>query len=307
MNNLLFLLILPLLSFTVGEQNRSPYEPTFPPEIIFVKGGSFDMGCAKNSPGYYSDERLHPQTLSDFYIGKYLVTIADFARFVEETDYLTEAERKGVLIRNEKDMWQKVSGVSWRCDVRGNQRPISEHHYPVTHVTWNDAKAYCAWLSEKTGDHYDLPSEAQWEYAARSRGKAVLYSWGSQATDGKSEGNVADETGKTQMKHLIIKAGYDDGFAFTSPVGTYPPNELGVYDMTGNVWEWCEDMYQQEYPSAPPKDYRCLEGKDLRVVRGGSWFDRLRYCRVTKRNFNYPDLSAGHYGFRVAMRAETRE
>jgi formylglycine-generating enzyme required for sulfatase activity len=198
-------------------------------------------------------------------------------------------------------MWESAPGINWRHDAQGNERPFSAYSYPVIHVSWNDARAYCAWLSKKTGDHYHLPSEAQWEYAARSRGKEVLYSWGNQENDGKSEGNLADETGKTQMKHLFIKEGYDDGYAYTSPVGSFPPNALGAYDMTGNVWEWCEDYYLADYPASPPKDYCCLEGKRYRVVRGGSWFDRLRYCRVTKRNSNYPELSAGHYGFRVAM------
>lgn len=271
------------------------------PETIFVKGGTFSMGSSKTSAGHYSDERLHAQSLSDYYIGKYEVTVADFARFVEETDFQTEAERGGgSTIRNDEDRWETVLGMNWRFDVKGNKRPFSEYNHPVIHVTWNDANAYCTWLSEKTGEHYHLPSEAQWEYAARSRGKTVLYSWGSHTAGEKAGGNVADETGKTKMKDLFILEGYDDGFAYTSPVGSFRANALGAFDMTGNVWEWCQDYYLEDYPESPEKNHVGPESGHNRVVRGGSWFDRLRYCRVAKRNNNYPTYRAGHYGFRVA-------
>lgn len=266
------------------------------PEMVFVKGGTFRMG---SDDGQDDEKPVHTVTVSDFRMGKYEVTVAEFEKFVSETGYRTEAEKGDGSYIWTGSTWEKKAGVNWRCDAQGNVRRSSELNHPVIHVSWNDAVAYCGWLGQTTGNEYRLPTEAEWEYAARSGNKNYKYSWGNFGPEGKRGGNIADESAKRVWNCNWNWQGYDDGFAYTSPVGSYDPNELGLYDMTGNVWEWCADWYDSEYykkstehnPTGPSS------GTD-RVLRGSSWGSIPIDVRCASRNNSQPYNRYSSYGFR---------
>ena len=168
-------------------------------------------------------------------MGKYEVTVAEFAQFVEEENYKTDAENGGGSM-----IWTiggnlKKADVSWRCDAAGKVRDKSTYNHPVIYVSWNDAIAYCAWLTNKTGIPYRLPTEAEWEYAAGNGAAHTKYSWGKEEPAGKTGGNVDGE---------------GDGYRFTAPVGSFVANSFKLFDLSGNVWEWCADWYDSSYGSA---------------------------------------------------------
>jgi formylglycine-generating enzyme required for sulfatase activity len=251
-------------------------------EMIFVQGGQFRMGGEE-----YDDEKpIHTVNVADFYMSKYPVTLAEFAQFIAETGYKTEAEKgDGSYVWDGKD-WKKGRGVNWRCGVDGRPRPQGEDQHPVIHVSWNDAQAYCEWLSRKTGKHYQLPSEAQWEYAARGGIQSQGYTY--------AGSNNLDEVG-------WYNANSNNS---TQPVGLKKPNELGLYDLSGNVWEWCQDEWHSNYEGAPD-DGRAWENKgkpgSYRVVRGGSWGDIPVNCRVADRYYYNPGARYSGLGFRVVF------
>jgi formylglycine-generating enzyme required for sulfatase activity len=205
-----------------------------------------------------SDEKpVHPVTVGDFYMGKYEVTVAQFRQFVNETGYQTDAGKGDGSYIWTGSAWEKRSGVTWKCDAVGNIRPQGAYNHPVIHVSWNDANEYCLWLSRKTGKSYRLPNEAEWEYAAGSGTPHTKYSWGFGDPYGKNGGNVADESATRKFEWTGTWGGYDDDHETTAPVGSFNPNDFGLYDMTGNVWEWCGDWYGSNYykssPSLNPK------------------------------------------------------
>ena len=229
------------------------------------------------------------------------MTLRQFKTFVDAAGYQTDAEKEGwSWAWNGKD-WEKMNGVSWRDDAEGARRPENEYKHPVIHVSWNDAKAYCEWLSRKTGKTYRLPTEAEWEYAAGNGAKHHTYSWGNGNPAGKKGGNVADEAAKRKFPDSKVFAGYDDGYVFTAPAGSYEPNELGLYDMSGNVWEWCEDWYHDSYKGAPSDGSAWLSPEgSTRVIRGGSWYLTPARARVAYRSSDLPAFRFYYVGFRLA-------
>ncbi|MDD5766447.1 MAG: SUMF1/EgtB/PvdO family nonheme iron enzyme [Candidatus Marinimicrobia bacterium] len=264
--------------------------------MIFVKGGTFQMG---SNDGEDDEKPVHTITVSDFWIGKYEVTVAEFEKFISETGYQTDAEKGDGSNFWTGSTWEKKAGVNWRCDAQGNVRRSSELNHPVIHVSWNDAVAYCDWLSRKTGRIYRLPTEAEWEYAARSGGKNYKYAWGNFGPEGKLGGNVADESAKKALGWSGTWEGYDDGYVYTAPVGFFEPNELGLYDMTGNVWEWCADWYDAKYyKKSPQNDPQGPSSGDSRVLRGGSWGDGPIYVRCAFRVGSNPGFRNNGSGFR---------
>ncbi|MBN3036792.1 MAG: SUMF1/EgtB/PvdO family nonheme iron enzyme [Bacteroidales bacterium] len=272
-------------------------------EMVFVQGGTFTMGCTGEQGSDCEDDEkpAHQVTLSDYYIGKYEVTVGQFKQFIDATGYRTDAEKGGGSYLWNGKKWEIKESVTWRCNAEGNTRPVSENGHPVIHVSWNDATEYCKWLSRQTGKNYRLPTEAEWEYAARSRGKAYKYSWG----NGGPSGNIADESAKKVFSDWSVWKGYDDGYVYTAPVGKFNANDLGLHDMSGNVWEWCSDWYGALYYSASPvsNPWGPSDGTH-RVVRGGSWGDGPRGCRVSSRSRGTPDLRYDGNGFRLAMDSE---
>ncbi len=261
---------------TVQKNRTSSINFYFTPEIsleenlIFVQGGTFQMGSNE-----YDDEKpVHSVTVNDFYIGKYEVTVAEFNAFINATGHKTDAEKNGYSwIWTGK--WEKQNGVTWKCDVKGKTRPSSEYSHPVIHVSWNDANAYCKWKGGR------LPTEAEWEYAARGGNKSNNYTY----SGSNNIGTVAWYNNNSGSK--------------THKVGTKQPNELGIYDMSGNVWEWCLDWYDSDYYSISPRNNPTgASSGTRRVLRGGGWGYSDYGCRVAIRTDNDPGRSGNPCGFR---------
>ncbi len=264
--------------------------------FVLVKGGSFFMG---SEDGEGDEKPVHHVSLGDYYLGKYEITVAQFKTFIDDTGYPTDAETDDGSNFWNGSSWEKKSEVDWRCDALGNRRPSSEYNHPVIHVSWNDAKAYSDWLTRKTGKTYRLPTEAEWEYAAGNGGRHTKYSWGNRDNVGKRRGNVAVETAKRTFFSWAIFKGSTDRYVYSAPVGSFDANDFGLYDMSGNVWEWCSDWYgsydfgSQTNPIGPG------DGSG-RVLRGGSWDDYPQFCRVANRNGISPGSRYAFFGFRLA-------
>lgn len=263
------------------------------PELVFVRGGTFTMGDVMGD-NEETDETTHSVTLSDFYIGKYEVTLAQFKLFVEATGYQTDAEKEGYSYKWTTE-WVKAEGKNWRHNTAGDIQTDDRH--PVINVSWNDAVAYCAWASQISGKEYRLPTEAQWEYAAREGGKKLRFGNGKNTLDPRE----ANYDGRAAYKKDYSVAG--DYRAKTLPVGSFSGNSLGLYDMTGNVWEWCSDWYAADYyAKSPTRDPENTTLAQYRVLRGGSWFSNARDCRVAYRGINAPAYRGYFIGFRLSVR-----
>jgi len=170
----------------------------------------------------------------------------------------------------------------------------------VVNVTWNDAVKFCEWLSRKEGKTYELPTEAEFEYACRA-GTTTRFWTGEGAESLMGSANAADASAKKRFTDWETTEG-DDGYVFTAPVGRFRPNPWGLYDMAGNVWEWCADG-QREYGPEPVKDPRGpAEGN--RLLRGGSFFGNPKYCRSADRYQAAPETRNVNFGFRVALRPD---
>ncbi len=242
-------------------------------DMVAVEGGTFQMG---SNNGEDDEKPVHSVSLSDFCIGKTEVTIGQYLVFCKETDsHYPKWLEKGneYNIHTGTNDYYKKAGMS-----------ESNEDNPITGISWNDAIAFCNWLGDKTGKHYRLPTEAEWEYAVRGGKK----SRGHEYSGSNTIGNVA---------------WYDDNSGGkTHPVGTKQSNELGLYDMTGNVWEWCSDWYNSGYYKNSPRNnpQGASSGTD-RVNRGGSWNNDARYCRVANRSIWDPGYRDNNLGFRLAV------
>jgi formylglycine-generating enzyme required for sulfatase activity len=243
-----------------------------------------------------------------FYLGAYEVTVGQFEQFVDETGYKTDAERDGrggrALDMNKTiGVWLQGPTYTWR----NPGFPQTDKH-PVINVSWNDALAFCSWLNtKKDGYRYRLPTEAEWEYACRA-GSGTLFPTGSLPESLVKVGNVPDASLK--QKYPVLPTGKypirgDDGQVYTAPVGSYAANAWGLYDMVGNVWEWCHDYYAGDYyKQSPPADPQGpAVGKD-RVLRGGGWVGNAWHCRPAQRLQAAPVSPDILVGFRVAADRE---
>lgn len=280
-------------------------------EQVELDGGRFLMGDSYGDGNPLDGERpLHGVDLEAFNIDVTTVTNDAFALFAEETGYRTDAEVFGysavfhlaVEAAQSEDIgpaagtpwWRGVRGASWRRPggLRSDNDGWGDH--PVVHVSWNDAMAYCAW----SGRH--LPTEAQWEYAARGGLVAARYPWGDELMDdGSWQVNIFQ--GEFPSRNSA-----DDGWMTTAPVRTFAPNAFGLWQTVGNVWEWCSDWYDPSYYSRSPR--REPQGPDAgsgRVLRGGSYLCHDSYCnryRTSARSSNTTDSSMGNAGFRTVGR-----
>ncbi|MEM9723092.1 MAG: SUMF1/EgtB/PvdO family nonheme iron enzyme, partial [Bacteroidota bacterium] len=242
-----------------------PVQPT----MIFIQGGSFQMGSEEGD----DDERpVHEVTVSDFYLAETEVTNAQYLAFANATnshfpEWMEEGSRYNLQTGSNRSVY----------------KGFTDPDQPVVGVSWLDAVAYCEWLSQQTGNTYRLPTEAEWEFAARG-GKvenAQNFTY--------SGSNTVEEVGwYTQNSE-----------SRTHPVRQKLPNGLGLYDMSGNVWEWCQDWYGA-YPPTPQTNPQGPEGGSYRVLRGGSWSDDATYLRVSRRNLNVPSGRNVSNGFRPA-------
>jgi formylglycine-generating enzyme required for sulfatase activity len=256
------------------------------------------MGSPKGEEDHLDEELQHEVEITrPFYLGKHEVTVGQFKAFVKDANYVTEAEKdgKGGRAFDGKEFVQKPE-FTWK-----NLHFVQTDEHPVVVVSWNDAVAFCAWLSKKEGKTYRLPTEAEWEYACRG-GTKTRFSTGDKEDDLKAAGNVADAALKAKWADATWAVGWDDGFAFTAPVGKFKANAFGLYDMHGNVWEWCSDWYGEGYygksPGADPQGP--ADGKD-RVARGGAWSTQPKFCRCAYRDWHEPGYRSDCVGFRVVV------
>lgn len=269
------------------------------PNMIRVKGGTFEMG---DTAGDADEKPLHQVLITDFMLAATETTYQEFEAFVRTTGYVTDAERgEGSYIWDSLG-WHIRLGVHWRHDALGRTIQNS-NEYPVIHVSWNDATQYCNWLSEKQGlikvydfqfdslvinlqaNGYRLPTEAEWEYAAA--GGAT-----------KKKGHFS---GKGALGSLAwYAANTNHG---PQKAAQKSPNALGISDLSGNVWEWCHDWYDKDsYKQHPNSNtFGSSTGKE-RSIRGGSWNNNARHCRVANRSSRFPDFRDGSIGFRVLKR-----
>ena len=296
---LLVLAWLPAPAFAAADS--TPLPATFRdceecPEMVVAPSGEFVMGAEGGEEGRPEGPLRTVRIAQAFAIGKFEVTNREFAAFVAETGYETPtscAVRVG-------DKWLMHPEAHW-TDLRTGQE--SEPDHPVACVNWLDARAYVAWLAQKSGQPYRLPSEAEWEYAARA-GVSGDFPWGDDPVSACAYANVYDLSANAEHGFSWEVANCDDGFALLAPVGRYRANAFGLHDVAGNLWEWVEDCYQAPYAAHMPTDgsaYGPPPGQcERRSVRGGSWSSRISRQRLTFRGRDPEDLRYSIFGFRVA-------
>lgn len=296
-----------------------------PEGMVWITGGSFWMGCA--DPDMSDAHPIHRVAVSSFWIDQTDVTNEQFARFVRATGYITTAERpldpKNFPSASAADLlptgivfslpdhpldlsdplawWRLVPGADWRHPA-GPDSAQACAHCPVVQVSWYDAAAYARWAGKR------LPTEAEWEFAARGGLARKRYVWGDELRPGgKWMANIWQGAFPYQNSA-------EDGFAGLAPVKSFPPNGYGLYDMAGNVWQWVADWYRPDYyaqspaanPKGPPDGRVPSQPTTQRVTRGGSFLCSEQYCRryeVGARGKNAPDSGTSNIGFRLVMDA----
>lgn len=331
MQLLTFLVLGALLGQGVAESAR-PLEAvtnSIGMRLVLVPAGEFAMGCDEASevlmrryPGleakWVDGERpLHRVRITrPFFLGRHEVTVGQFRQFVAKTGYRTDAELRGDEGNdgNERDVNGNHGGQGGWGYARWSWSKLNRrarHHWadwgfaqaddhPVVNVSWNDAAAFCRWLSEQEGVKYRLPTEAEWEYACRA-GTTTRFYCGDEMANLPMVANVRDAAAKAKFpwwKHALPG---NDGHAFTAPVGSYSPNAFGLFDMHGNAWEWCADWYDAGYYVHSPEDDPPGPATGThRVARGGSWWLRPDIARSAFRIRVLPTERCCDTGFRVA-------
>ncbi len=312
----------------------SPAQTAARDGMVWIPGGSFAMGAADRD-GRKDEYPRHQVTVNGFWMDETEVTNQQFAAFVEATGYKTTAERKPdweelkkqlppgtpkpadsllvasslvffasgspIPLHDASQWWRWTNGADWQHPQGPQSNIKGKENHPVVHISWDDANAYAKWAGKR------LPTEAEWEFAARGGMKDKPFTWGDErVTEGKQKANIWQGRFPDDNKQL-------DGYAGTAPVKTFVPNRYGLYDMAGNVWEWCSDWYHEAYydtfngkisvnPKGPAASHDSQEpGVPKRVVRGGSFLCHDSYCasyRVSARMKTSPDTGLEHTGFR---------
>ena len=284
------------------EKGKEEITNTIGMKLKRIKAGKFLMGSPNDEKDRYENEgpRHEVEITKAFYMGVYPVTRGQYAAFVKAADYTTEAEIEGTGYGYNRFKKAFDSGkYSWR-----NLGFEQTDDHPVVEVTWNDATAFCAWLSKKEGKRYELPTEAEWEYACRA-GTQTRFWCGDEDSSLKGNANIADSSFKDKYPKGDWAVSWDDGYAFTSPVGSFKANPWGLYDMHGNVWQWCADYYDAKYyENSDKKDPFNSSKSDARVLRGGSWSYRVGDCRAAGRRRDAPGSRGDSGGFRVVCRLD---
>ena len=263
-----------------------------PRGMALIPAGVFRMGSRDKAP---DEAPVHEVSLGAFWIDTHEVTVAAFAAFVAATGYRTEAERFGWsgVFDVARGEWTRADGADWRHPDGPASAAAPEE--PVTQVSWNDAVAFARWGGKR------LPTEAEWEYAARGGLAGRTYAWGDELRPG---GRVMANWWQGVFP---TRDTGEDGYRGRAPVGRFPPNGYGLYDVIGNVWEWCADWYDAAYyRRSPARDPRGPETGTERVMRGGSWMCSENFCsnyRVASRSHATPDSGLDNLGFRCARDA----
>jgi sulfatase modifying factor 1 len=279
-----------------------------------VPAGRFTMGDGRGdrNPGD-GETPLREVTLSAFSVDVTPVTVADFAAFVDDTGFRTEAEEFGfsavfhlLLEADRADVmgpaagtpwWLGVMGADWRHPGGRRSGVDGREDHPVVHVSWNDAVAYCAWAGRR------LPTEAEWEHASRGGLAGARYPWGDDLLDEEGGWRCNIWQGDFPRSNTV-----GDGYLGTAPVRTYAPNGFGLWQTVGNVWEWCADRFDPDTYRRDPRAHDPVgpERGPTRVMRGGSYLCHDSYCnryRNAARTSNTPDSSTGNTGFRTVAPA----
>jgi formylglycine-generating enzyme required for sulfatase activity len=271
---LLCLTLIPAIDSLASDNNRNFYDPLTStgkgPEMVRIKGGCFQMGSPTNEKERGTNEQRHRVCVEDFAIGKYEITNAQFRAFRPYHD----------------------SGA-----IEGHHS-LNDDMQPAVRISWFDAVAYAEWLSQQTGHRYRLPTEAEWEYAARGGTTASRF-WGEDPNQACTYANVHEHisaqeiAGFTWSHHEC-----EDGYPAAAPVGSFLPNAFGLYDVLGNVWEWTCSTYTQAYNGS---EMSCAgkEIKDDRVLRGGSWINFPQRVRSAYRSWHTPDTGDAFHGLRL--------
>ncbi len=318
---------------------RGPGAAPVPPGMIWIEGGEFWMGS--DDPEFPDAAPIHRVRVDSFWIDATEVTIEQFAEFVEATGYVTIAEQTPkaedfpgappqnlvagsvvfspppgeVPLDSHFRWWTYVKGANWRHPEGPESDLTGREKHPVVHIAWPDAAAYCQWAGKR------LPTEAEWEYAARGGLDRRPFVWGGAFKAGPPESHAGYLANTFQGKFPGANTS-EDGFAATAPVGTYPPNGYGLFDMAGNVWEWTSDWYRPdvfelrsrgriiENPLGPVDSLDPSEpGVTKRVMKGGSYLCTDQYCSRYKpggRGKGEPDTGTNHLGFRCVMTTAMR-
>lgn len=273
------------------------------PEMVVVPAGKFIMGTPGGSEEMDEDTgetyQLAVTIDKPFGLGKTEITTAQYGEFAREADYKPDP---GCRLWN--DRWLNDP----KGDFRGaGQMRAPKPNFPFVCVSWTDAKAYAAWLSKKTGKTYRLPSESEWEYAARGGTTSPRY-FGMNSFEGVSislacdHANVYDVTSQAKYPFPYPYARCKDNYEDLAPAASFKPNAFGLYDMTGNVWEWVEDCYTGAYWGRPPNQAAWVwqGGCETRGLRGGSWISRPADARSAKRHSEPITTKTTYIGFRIA-------
>ncbi|HSH02775.1 MAG TPA: formylglycine-generating enzyme family protein [Anaerolineae bacterium] len=271
-----------LIPITIEPNDNITYD------TVFIPAGTFMMG---NAAGHSDEQPVHEVYLDDFSLGKTEVTNEMFAAFVAATGYQTTAEQRGSAFVFADATWVVVPDAYWAAPTGPDSNIEGLANYPVIHISWYDAHAYCQWVGGR------LPTEAEWEKAARGP-ESFLYPWGNQF-DGHNL-NYCDAQCNTTWSDTTI----DDGYPQIAPVGHYPAgaSPYGALDMAGNVWEWVADWYDsQYYDHSPPDNPLGPPTANYKILRGGAWDDQPAYTRTTFRDWSAPTNANATTSFRCAI------
>ena len=284
-----------LMSLPVGATVRDCADC---PELVVVPEGRYTMGFDGGEEGRPEGPARTVAIRGAFALGRYEVTHAEYAAFVRATRHDSGRGCYGPLRAGETGNWSWYDDADWQQLPAGAPPPRADD--PVVCVSWRDAQAYVAWLSQRTGERYRLPTEAEWEYAARA-GSTTQFPWGDDESGACAQANVYDQSGRDPARRTPV-APCDDGQPRVATVGALAANAFGLHDMIGNVWEWTQDCYVAPYPRRPV-DGAAVEVRgacELRAVRGGSWRTLMFRQRSTWRGRDPEDRKADIFGFRIA-------
>ena len=284
------MVVIPSGSFAMGENDGDPERSEGPERNVDPNQGTPSIGDPERSEGPERNVTI----ANSFALGRFEVTVGQFAKFIDATGQEPEVDCSMWIMTE-----MSTPNRTWRDP--GYKRPVRDDE-PVVCVSWRDARAYTAWLSGVTGQRYRLPTESEWEYAAKGGTDSVYY-WGADPDDACRYANVYDTTAAAKWPTEDWDApACDDGFAETSPVGSFEPNQFGLYDILGNVWEWNQDCSILPYPDQPTDGSAAeVEGAcDRRAIRGGGWITQAYRQRPTWRGRDPERRMAAFWGFRVA-------